>query len=231
MLLVDDDQAEPAHRREDRRARADDDPRLPARDPLALVAPLGVGQPRVEDRDAVAEARAHAADGLRRERDLRHEQDRPEPALERRRAGLQVHLGLARAGRPVEQERPARAGVERRDDPRRPRRAARAAARRARPRRRATAARPAAPAPCAASAARERRARARAPASSRSSRRARARARRAPAAPAPTTLSTGSGVDPRRAASSSSPTTIPRARRRPNGTTTIAPFPTPSSTS
>ena len=45
MLLVDDDQAEPAHRREDRRAGADDHARLAARDPLALVAPLGVGEP------------------------------------------------------------------------------------------------------------------------------------------------------------------------------------------
>ena len=99
MLLVDHDQPEPAHRREDGRARADDDPRLAGRDPLALVAALGVGQPRVQDRDAVAEAGAYAADRLRRERDLGHEHDRPEPALERRRAGLEVDLGLARAGR------------------------------------------------------------------------------------------------------------------------------------
>jgi hypothetical protein len=34
-----------AHGREDRRARADDDARLAARDPLALVAALGLGQP------------------------------------------------------------------------------------------------------------------------------------------------------------------------------------------
>src|SRR6185503_9014146 len=70
VLLVDDDQPETGHRREDRRARADDDAGLAARDPLALVAALGVGQPGVQDRDAVAEARADAADGLRRERDL-----------------------------------------------------------------------------------------------------------------------------------------------------------------
>ena len=80
--------------------------RLAARDALALVAPLGVGQPRVEDGDAVAEARAEAAERLRRQRDLRHEHDRAAPALERRRAGLEVDLGLAAAGRAGEQEVP-----------------------------------------------------------------------------------------------------------------------------
>src|SRR5438552_14508407 len=90
VLLVDDDQAETAHRREDRRARADDDARLAARDPLALVATLRVRQPRVQDRDAVAEARADPADRLRRKGDLGHEHDPPEPALEQRGAGLEV---------------------------------------------------------------------------------------------------------------------------------------------
>ena len=53
---------------------------------------------------------------LRGERDLGDEHDRPEPALERRRAGLEVDLGLAAAGRAVEQEAPA-ALVDRADDP------------------------------------------------------------------------------------------------------------------
>ena len=62
VLLVDADQADAVHRREDRRARADDDTRLAGRDPFALVAALCVGQPRVQDRDRVAETRAEAAD-------------------------------------------------------------------------------------------------------------------------------------------------------------------------
>ena len=70
MLLVDADQAEPADRREDRGARADDDPRVAARDPSAFVAPLRFRQSRVEQRDALAEARAEATDRLRRQRDL-----------------------------------------------------------------------------------------------------------------------------------------------------------------
>ena len=52
VLLVDADQAEPAHRREDRRPCADDDARLAARDAKSLVAPLGLGQPGVEQCDA-----------------------------------------------------------------------------------------------------------------------------------------------------------------------------------
>ena len=49
----------------------------------------------MEDRDPVAEAGLEAAEGLRGERDLRDEDDRASPALERRRAGLKVDLGLA----------------------------------------------------------------------------------------------------------------------------------------
>ena len=48
----------------------------PGRDPLALVAPLRLGQRRVQHRDAIAEALAEPAERLRRERDLRHEHDR-----------------------------------------------------------------------------------------------------------------------------------------------------------
>ena len=116
VLLVDHDQPEALERREDGRARADDHSRLTAHDPLALVAALGFGQCRVEHRDAVAEARAEAADGLRGERDLRHEHDRTQAPLERRRARLQIDLRLPRPRDPVEQE-VAAAGVDRRDEP------------------------------------------------------------------------------------------------------------------
>ena len=60
-----------------------DDRRLPGRDPLALVAALGLGQRRMEDRDPIAEARTKPADGLRRQRDFRDEDDHAELALER----------------------------------------------------------------------------------------------------------------------------------------------------
>ena len=92
MLLVDADQAEPGQRREDRRARPDHDRRRAGGDALALVAALGLGQRRVEDRHPVAEPRAKAADRLRRERDLGDEDDHAQPALER--------LGRPPGGRP-----------------------------------------------------------------------------------------------------------------------------------
>ena len=117
VLLVDDDQPDAAHRREHRRPRADDDPRLAPRDPVALVAPLRRAERRVHDRDAVAEPATEASHRLRREGDLRHEHDRPEPALERCRAGLEVDLRLAAAGRPLQQDVLADALVECRDDP------------------------------------------------------------------------------------------------------------------
>src|ERR687887_651546 len=80
----------------------------PRRDPLPLVAPLRVRQSRVEQSDAVAEAGPEAAQRLRREGDLRDEHDRAAPALERRRARLEVDLRLAAAGGAVEEDVPAR---------------------------------------------------------------------------------------------------------------------------
>ena len=70
----------------------------------------------MEDRTRVAEPLPEPPDRLWRERDLGHEHDRPEPALERRRARLEIDLGLAAARRPLEQDVLADALVERRDD-------------------------------------------------------------------------------------------------------------------
>src|SRR6201999_2838679 len=84
VLLVDDDQAEVADRGEDRRTRADADLRLAAAQALPLVEAFAVGEGAVEDGEAVAEAGAEASDGLRREADLRHQDDRAAAAGERR---------------------------------------------------------------------------------------------------------------------------------------------------
>ena len=143
MLLVDDDQPDVGHRREDRRARADADPRLAAR----AAAPTRRGarpgeSARVQDGDRVAEALDEARDDLRRQRDLGHEHDDAAAGRERRRRGLQVDLGLPRAGDAV-QEQPRRRAP--RPGSRRARRAGRPsgrpgrAARRARRPRRAAA--------------------------------------------------------------------------------------------
>ena len=104
VLLVDADHAEVGHGREQRRARADDEGRRPGHDSLSLVAPLRVRERRVENRNAVAEARPQASDGLRSEGDLGDEHDRAAAARERVCAGLEVDLGLAAPRGAVEQE-------------------------------------------------------------------------------------------------------------------------------
>ena len=106
VLLVDHDQAEPRHRREDGRARADDDPRLAGAQPPPLVVALAVRERGVQQRDRVAEARLEAGDGLRRQRDLRDEHDHALAVGERLRGRAQVDLGLARAGDAVQQPLP-----------------------------------------------------------------------------------------------------------------------------
>ena len=62
VLLVDDDQPQPAHRGEDGRPRADDDASRAVRDPFTLVAALGLGERRVQDRHPVAETGPEAPD-------------------------------------------------------------------------------------------------------------------------------------------------------------------------
>jgi len=104
VLLVDDDQAEALDRGEHRRARAHAHARLAAAQAQPLVEALAVAERRVQDRDGVAEALDEARHDLRRQRDLGHQDDRPLPPLERRADGLQVHLGLARAGDAVQEQ-------------------------------------------------------------------------------------------------------------------------------
>jgi hypothetical protein len=117
VLLVDADQAEPADGREDGGASSDHDPRLTAFDALSLVAALGFSEGGVEKRNAIAEASPEAAQSLRGQRNLGHEDDRTPTTLQRGRAGLEVHLRLAAPGRAVQQERRGGASVEGRFDP------------------------------------------------------------------------------------------------------------------
>ena len=91
VLFVDDDQAEVRLRREDGRARADDDVVAPVGDAVPLVEQLAVAEAAVQHGDAL-EALAEAPHRLRRQRDLRHQHDRA-PARSPR-------SGRARAGRP-----------------------------------------------------------------------------------------------------------------------------------
>ena len=95
MLLVDDDEAEVRERQKQRRTRADDNPRLPARrrgpDALALAlrqAGVPFGRPS-------AETRGEAVEELRGQRDFRQEHEPLAPLAQRFGDGLEINLGLA----------------------------------------------------------------------------------------------------------------------------------------
>ena len=109
VLLVHDDEAERFDRRKDGRARADDNARAALADLVPFVVALAGGQMAVQHRHqrlqrAGAEPRLEALDGLRRERDFRHEHDRALALFQRVGDGLQINLGLAAAGDAVEEE-------------------------------------------------------------------------------------------------------------------------------
>ena len=105
VLLVDDDQPEVAHRREDGRARADDNI-VKARSNLPpFVVALARRQAAVHDGDRIAESGAKPGDRLRRERDLGDKHYRPLAPPDNGVDRLQVHLGFPAAGDALEQYR------------------------------------------------------------------------------------------------------------------------------
>ncbi len=113
VLLVDHHDAQVLHRGEDGAADPHADAGLSPPQPQPLAVPLPVGEAAVEERHLVAEAGAKAPGQLGGERDLGHEDQRSPPGGAGQRDGLEVDLGLARAGDPVEQEGaegPGRAG-------------------------------------------------------------------------------------------------------------------------
>ena len=106
MLLVDDDQAEvvaPARRR----PSAGRPPPAPRRGAAAVHSSKRSPsrEPGVQQRHRVPEARREARDGLRRQRDLRHQHDHAAPRRQRPLGRPQVDLGLPRPGHPVQQVR------------------------------------------------------------------------------------------------------------------------------
>ena len=104
MLLVHDDGAEVAQWREDGRARADGDALLAAAEGEPGVVPFAIGEAAVQHRDAVAEDGAEPVHRLRRERDLRDEDDRRLPLLVHHATEeLEVDERLAAPGDAVQQ--------------------------------------------------------------------------------------------------------------------------------
>ncbi len=103
VLLVDDDQAGGGQRREHGRAGPDDEARRAARGGQPRREPLALGQARMQHGDAVPETPLEPADELRREADLRHEEQRLPAARELLGDEPQVDFRLAAAGHPVQQ--------------------------------------------------------------------------------------------------------------------------------
>ena len=116
VLLVDHDQPEPLDGSEHRGARPDCDARRAGAQPPPLVVAGTCRHLRVQQRNRVSEAPLEPAHGLRSQGDLGDEHDRAPAALERRLHGLEVDLGLARAGDPVQQPRRRALAVQRARD-------------------------------------------------------------------------------------------------------------------
>ena len=109
MLLIDDDEAEVGERQKERRARADDDGRLAARDRRPDAFALALGQAGMPFGGSCAEARREAIEKLRGQRDLRQEHERLALLPQRFGDRLEINLGLARSGHALEQGRRERA--------------------------------------------------------------------------------------------------------------------------
>ena len=108
VLLVDDDGAKPRNGREDGRPRPDRDPLPPLPQAAPGVETLPVRESGVEDGDRIAEAGAKPPHRLRRERDLRHEQDPRPPSRELALEDVEIDHGLPRPGDAAQQRHPPR---------------------------------------------------------------------------------------------------------------------------
>ena len=105
VLLVDDDQADVGHGREDRQPRAGHDVDRAGPDAAPFVGPLTDAQARMHERHGRVEVRPQAVDERQGQGDLRHEDEHGPAGLEAGRDRLDVDRGLAGAGHAVEQDR------------------------------------------------------------------------------------------------------------------------------
>ena len=103
LLFIQNDEPEVLQRCEHRAARAQHDAHLTAADALPLVVALGERQRAVQHRDVAAELRRKAAQHLRRQRDLRHEQHGGLAERERFFDEPDIDLRLAAGGHAMQQ--------------------------------------------------------------------------------------------------------------------------------
>ncbi len=105
VFLVDDDETEGLHGREDRRARANHDVRLAVADFVPLIVAFTSRKVAVEDGDFLfLEAGAEAFDGLRGQRDFGNEDDGVLALMQGVLDGLEIDFGFAAAGDAVDED-------------------------------------------------------------------------------------------------------------------------------
>ena len=103
LLLVQDDEAGIWQGGKHRRPGADDHGGLPVPHPLPLVIPLPGGQAAVKDCHLPAKVGQEDLQQAGGEGDLRHQHHGPPPCGQCRLDQVEVHLGLAAAGHPIEE--------------------------------------------------------------------------------------------------------------------------------
>ena len=104
MLLIDDDEAEVLHGREDAGPRTDNDAGLSSTNAAPLFGSFSVMKRGMKNCDPIAEAMIELAGDRRRQGDLRYQQERVASACECRLDGPQIHLCLAGARDALQQE-------------------------------------------------------------------------------------------------------------------------------
>ncbi len=112
MLFIDDDEAEIGIGQEQRRARAGDDADFAGGDRMPGAGADARAQLGMPLRRAHAEPRREAIEGLRGERDFRHQDQALAAPRYRFRHRLEIDLGLAGAGDAVEQRDRVAAGAD-----------------------------------------------------------------------------------------------------------------------
>ncbi len=104
VFFVNDNQADIAARRENRRTRADDNIGLAAARAAPFVEAFARAKRRMQNRHALLKTALKNFDSLRRERDFRHQNQSAPPHLQTFFNGRQINLGFAAGGDAVQQE-------------------------------------------------------------------------------------------------------------------------------
>jgi hypothetical protein len=116
MRFVDDDQPHAGQRRENGAARAHDDRHVSSRRRLPSFVAFAFREGRMQDRDAIAERCFETPGSLRRQRNLRDEDDRAAAVADDPRDSGEINVRLPASRHAVQQQLSERSGTEQRLD-------------------------------------------------------------------------------------------------------------------